>query len=73
MGDARVEAQTDGGLFIDVPNPVAQTKLHESLVWTRSYYILPLEVKPLSSIVDYFRAPSLFWDSAHHRPNAKPE
>ena len=54
MGDGRVEAQTDGGLFIDVPNPIAQTKLRERLVWTRSYYVLPLEVKPMSSIVGLF-------------------
>jgi hypothetical protein len=44
MGKERVEAQTDGGLFIDVLDPLAQTKLHKRLVWTRSYYVLPLEV-----------------------------
>jgi hypothetical protein len=44
MGKERLEAQTDGGLFIDVPDPLAQTKLAEHIVWTRSYYVLPLEV-----------------------------
>jgi hypothetical protein len=44
MGKERVEAQTDGGLFIDVPDPLAQTTFGKRIVWTRSYYVLPLEV-----------------------------
>ena len=70
MGNERLEAQTDGGLYIDVPNPVAQTQLHERLVWTRSYYVLPLEVLPVFPIA----SPFLLSDPTHHyRPNVKSE
>ena len=49
MGKTRVEAQTDGGLFIEVrnPNPDATDK---RLVWPRNYYVLPLEVPPNTSV-----------------------
>ena len=40
---ARVEAQTDGGLIIMVPDPIDNTN---PIVWPRSQYILPLEVVP---------------------------
>jgi hypothetical protein len=44
MGIEGVEAQTDGGLCIKVPDPLAQTTPNKSLTWPRSYYVLPLEV-----------------------------
>jgi len=76
MGKERVEAQTDGGLFIDVPNPIAQTKVHERLVWTRSYYVLPLEVVSILNVALF--ASVLLGDAfccsqgLTHRPNARP-
>ena len=45
MGDTRVEAQTDGGLFIEVRNPHSDAA-DDRLVWPRHYYVLPLEVNP---------------------------
>lgn len=37
----RVEAQTDGGLIIQVPDPAANG---DPIVWSRSQYVLPFEV-----------------------------
>ena len=45
MGNTRVEAQTDGGLFIEVRNPNPDA-VDDRLVWPRHYYVLPLEVTP---------------------------
>jgi len=43
MDNSRVEAQTDGGLFIEVRNPNPDA-VEKCLVWSRHYYVLPLEV-----------------------------
>jgi len=43
MGNSRVEAQTDGGLFIEVRNPNPDA-FEKRLMWPRHYYVLPLEV-----------------------------
>jgi len=43
MGNTRVEAQTDGGLFIEVRN-LNPDATDDRLVWPRHYYVLPLEV-----------------------------
>jgi hypothetical protein len=70
MGKDRVEAQTDGGLFINVPDPLAQTTLGKSLVWTRSYYVLPLEV----FCPFWFASSCPIWSSSystHLRQNAR--
>jgi hypothetical protein len=66
MGKERVEAQTDGGLLIDVPDPLAQTKLGKSVVWTRSYYVLPLEV-----LFPLFTCWPVFSRGTHRRQNAR--
>jgi hypothetical protein len=68
MGNERVEAQTDGGLFIKVADPMAETKVGKRLVWTRSYYVLPLEV---TSHPPTFVIPSALSGFAHHRPTAR--
>jgi len=86
MGNTRVEAQTDGGLFIEVrnPNPDAADK---RLVWARHYYVLPLEVTPFPIRCclreNFLCSPFVFPpvclcyastfcpDLADHRPNAK--
>jgi hypothetical protein len=72
MGDHRVEAQTDGALFIGVPDPLAQTTRKKNLVWPRSYYVLPLEV--VSPPLFLFVCMRFFHrrrDPAHRRPNAR--
>ena len=43
MGNTRVEAQTDGGLFIEVHN-LNPDATDDRLVGPCHYYVLPLEV-----------------------------
>ena len=42
MNDKRVAARTDGSLLIEVHDPETEG----SMIWSRQYYVLPLEVLP---------------------------